>query len=107
MKYTLTAAVAALSVALPLATIALADTALDTGIYYAAPFVAVPQGYTLDIISGGCGVETLGQITGSAYGLFEQLKACPIAVYGDIVTQSPYSPYVFDYATADNGGEQG
>ena len=107
MKNTLTAAIAALAFGLPLATTALANTNINAGTYYAAPVVAIPQAYTLKVIGGGCAAGSLDQMGGSAYGLFDQLKACSIVVYGAVATQGGYGPYTFEYATNDFGAEQG
>ena len=107
MKNTLTAAIAALAFSLPLATTALANTNVNAGTYYAAPVVAIPQAYTLKVIGGGCAAGSLDQMSGSAYGLFDQLKACSIVVYGAVAPKGGYGPYTFEYATNDFGAAQG
>ena len=106
MKNTLTAAIAALALSLPLTTAALADGKVNIGNggYDVAPYVDVVQ------IIGDCklaNTSAMARIVPANGGYDLPSDTCSVAVDGRVATQSLYSPIVIEYATAEIGGEQG
>ena len=106
MKNTLTAAIAALALRLPLTTAALAagKVNIGNGGYDVARYLDVAQ------IIGYCKLANTGAISrivpaNGGYDL--PSDTCSVAVDGRVATQSLYSPIVIEYATAEIGGEQG
>ena len=106
MKNTLTAAIAALALSLPLTTAALADGKVNIGNggYDVARYLDVAQ------IIGYCklaNTDAMVQIVPANGGYDLPSDTCSIAVDGRVATQSLYSPIVIEYATAEITGEQG